>query len=696
MGEFRVHHVKFCDYVPSAIQCIACDRDSGKPCDRLAVGREDGSVEIWSIKDKNWYQEKVVPGSEKRRVDSLAWVSGRLFSCGLQGDITEYNLKTCAPQKTVMYGSAFWCMKPNHSGTHLATGAEDGCVRLFEIDEEGVTFDRSLDPEECRVVTLAWHRSDEVIVTGSINTIRIWNVSTGHAIQRISMPKVSLRNMLTPPDTIVWHVAITSNYTIISGDSTGKTQFWNGRTGTLIKSFLSHKADVLTLCVSDDERSVCSAGVDPTIAQFHLVDKDGSSDTLTWVRSRNLSDRAHSLCHTHDIKALVFAWDQVVSGGTDTNLLVSPAEIEITQKSLKQQTTQIRRLIPALPQRSRVSCAPDAEFLLFQFPAHLEVWKLGSTLATEGSDGETLPLSTQQVKLLELKAKNGEHIACSAISSCGRWLAYSDVERVRMFHLNHSPLSLSKVPALPSSLHPAHLMAFTKTSEKLVLASHQGLIQVIQVDSIQPTVQHSFPPMEDSINQLSVTDNGKFIAAADNKGNIFVYNLDSRKLQCRLPGYKHQPCALAINPHTQHLTIVYTDRTIAEFDFIRKGFSAWTKRLHKVGHHEAWLSRRETITAVTFDPMGPDRMLLQDSQAFYVIDKKKPLPSRYEKLFNRGLGSPPQGESKQHGFSICQRYKPLLYAGYFGKPGWLVVVERPLEDIYESLPSTLPEKKFGT
>ena len=29
-----------------------------KACDRLAVGREDGSIEIWNIRDR-WNQEKV-------------------------------------------------------------------------------------------------------------------------------------------------------------------------------------------------------------------------------------------------------------------------------------------------------------------------------------------------------------------------------------------------------------------------------------------------------------------------------------------------------------------------------------------------------------------------------------------------------------------------------------------------------------
>jgi len=38
--------------------------------------------------------------------------------------------------------------------------------------------------------------------------------------------------------------------TIVSGDSRGKTSFWNGKSGTLVDSYQSHKADVL--CVAAD------------------------------------------------------------------------------------------------------------------------------------------------------------------------------------------------------------------------------------------------------------------------------------------------------------------------------------------------------------------------------------------------------------------------------------------------------------
>lgn len=42
--------------------------------------------------------------------------------------------------------------------------------------------------------------------------------------------------------------------TIVSGDSRGKTSFWNGKTGTLVDSYQTHKADVLAVAVAKDQQ----------------------------------------------------------------------------------------------------------------------------------------------------------------------------------------------------------------------------------------------------------------------------------------------------------------------------------------------------------------------------------------------------------------------------------------------------------
>lgn len=49
---------------------------------------------------------------------------------------------------------------------------------------------------------------------------------------------------------VVWSVAFLSDSTVVSGDSAGKVQFWDGFTGTLFRTHLVTKWDVLVLSVS--------------------------------------------------------------------------------------------------------------------------------------------------------------------------------------------------------------------------------------------------------------------------------------------------------------------------------------------------------------------------------------------------------------------------------------------------------------
>ena len=61
---------------------------------------------------------------------------------------------------------------------------------------------------------------------------RLWDVESGHPLQRMSTGRVE-KNL----ETTVWSVIILSDYTIVSGDSRGKTSFWNGNTGMSVSKF---------------------------------------------------------------------------------------------------------------------------------------------------------------------------------------------------------------------------------------------------------------------------------------------------------------------------------------------------------------------------------------------------------------------------------------------------------------------------
>lgn len=64
---------------------------------------------------------QVIPGRDRRAVEALCWVGRRLFSAGLDGEITEYDLENLRPQYSLeAYGGPVWSLSSNRQGTMLA------------------------------------------------------------------------------------------------------------------------------------------------------------------------------------------------------------------------------------------------------------------------------------------------------------------------------------------------------------------------------------------------------------------------------------------------------------------------------------------------------------------------------------------------------------------------------------------------
>lgn len=70
----------------------------------------------------------------------------------------------------------------------------------------------------------------------------------------------------------MWSVVITDDFVVVSGDSRGITTFWDGKLGTVIDQVNAHKADVLCLCLSDDQNTVYSAGIQIYTSIKHIFE----------------------------------------------------------------------------------------------------------------------------------------------------------------------------------------------------------------------------------------------------------------------------------------------------------------------------------------------------------------------------------------------------------------------------------------
>ncbi|XP_070763785.1 U3 small nucleolar RNA-associated protein 4 homolog isoform X2 [Enoplosus armatus] len=671
MGEFKVHRVRFFDYMPSAIKAMAFNSRT----ERLALARADGALEIFNFAD-NYFQEKVIPGQDGRAVEALCWVGQRLFSAGLNGVITEYDLENLRPRYTVeAFGGPIWTISSNNQGTLLAAGCEDGTVKMFEILEERIQFQRNLDRQKGRILSLSWHPSGTLIAAGMMDMIRIFDAETGHATHRLLVERGI--GATKSKEVVVWSVAFLSDRTIVSGDSAGKVQIWDGLTGTLVRTHLVTKWDVLALSVSQDESSLVAGTSEGTVVQFQFISSTVDQQEKEWVRTRTFKN------HSHDVRVLAHTDTAVVSGGMDTQLVVRPLLDKVEKNT---QESALHKIV--FPHRSLVCCAKKAGLLLFQFPDHLELWSVGESDG-HGKPGDTLRVKRKPEKLIQLKRKGDDHICCSALSPCGGWLAYSTVSSVRLYRLQSNSISVAKVSKLPKDFRSAHQLRFSSDSSKLFASSSRSSVAVVALGQSECKYLHTLKPKSGSrqpVHLLSASEDGKWLATANADREIHVYNLHKLKLHCRVPVYSSCPTAIAIHPATGNLVMVHADQQILEYSLAQKEYTEWSRKLQKQGLHTLWLERDTPVTHVTFNPENPAHILLHDAFMFCIIDQSL--------MTLRSLPEP-ERIRHSHAFKMCKNFQHLMCMSLLEDHS-LVVVERPLLDIMSQLPAPVRQKKFAT
>ncbi|XP_067853699.1 U3 small nucleolar RNA-associated protein 4 homolog [Heptranchias perlo] len=688
MGEFLVHRVRFFDYVPSGIRSMSYN---GRR-DRLAVARLNGSVDILNF-SSNFIQEKVIPGDDRRSIQAICWVGhDRLLSVGLNGEIIEFDLQRLCPKYRLdAFGGPIWCMSCNLEETHLAVGCEDGLIKLFEIVPEKIQFERNLDRQKSRVLSLAWHKSGTMIATGSLDVIRIFDVKSGHCSQRILVDRgvTTLQNR----ECVVWSLWFLSDYSIVSADSTGKVQFWDWKTGTLLKTHPVTNCDVLTLAVNETEDSIAAGTSEGTVVQFQLLAlKSGVADTQ-WIRTKTFKH------HTHDVRAVVHTKSALVSGGVDAQLVIRPLMDKVETKSYE---AALRKVL--FPHRNLVWCSRKANLLLFQFPEQLELWRLGSSGAT-GAPGDVLPISKKPEKLLQLKIKGCDHIRCCALSPCGAGLCSPPSTdsactgyTMRITHHRHCGPEFGEISAAGSSV------AVFCRFHRLFVATHQSRVQV--VDMVTPGSKHTNTLVPKSgehssgnaANHLGVSQfrtNGRAAGVC-----LYCTLMDSSFFQhhCTVPVYNHLPTAMAIHPQTNNLITVHADHQIFEFSISEKQYTEWSRKLQQQGLHPLWVERDTPITHVTFNPKVPSQIILHDTYMFCVIDQSLRLPTGQSQLYNQvtlKVLSVNARKAQEHAFKICKKFKPLLHVELLLDDS-LVVVERPVMEINTQLPAPVRQKKFAT
>ncbi|NWQ84018.1 UTP4 protein, partial [Columbina picui] len=192
-------------------------------------------------------------------------------------------------------GGPIWSMAANGSGTRLAIGCEDGSVKLFQVVPGGIQFERNLDRRKGRILCLSWHPSDSHIAAGSIDILRVLDVSSGQTVQRIM---VNYHVQKVQRECVVWSVIFLASSTIVTSDSFGRVQFWDWQRGTLVESHTVSTSSALSLAVSEKEDSIIVGTSTGATYQLQLLPVRVGSLEKRWVRTKPFQH------HTHDVRAV--------------------------------------------------------------------------------------------------------------------------------------------------------------------------------------------------------------------------------------------------------------------------------------------------------------------------------------------------------------------------------------------------------
>lgn len=535
---------------------------------RLAVGRNNGDIEIWNPKF-NWTHEITLYGSKGTSVEGLCWAvndedtTPRLFSIGGSTYITEWDLSTGLPK--INYDcnvGVIWSMAINKSNTKLAVGSDDGSVCIVDISGGfgSLEHDMICQRQDLRVLSLSWYENDLVIGGCADARIRCWSVSKdtrGRIMGTMRVDKSKTES------TLVWSVnVLPTKRQIISGDSTGSVKVWDLNTFTLLQSFNNHEADVL--CITNDlsEEKVFTAGVDRKIHQYNLV--NASSNKSKWVHSYN------RLLHSNDVRSMAVyeskGYNFLVSGGVEKSIVIQSINLFHDGKYRKLSLCQ---------QQSNIAINSSKKLVVMFQDQQVKIWSVG--------------LSENYKLVAKMVLSDDDNITKVSLNESADLLAVATLSSVKLFHLTpvNNKMIVSKirdtnfdVGAKSVVLVGETLIVLTSSDElyKFNIDVEEQKVELVDEIELPGSLIKSNIPYINNIK--SMICNKDVLILTRFNGAIEVVNLSN------LESYKL--AQLSSTPHltefsqSNTLIVVTDDNKIHEF-FIKNGslesiLTPWSKR----------------------------------------------------------------------------------------------------------------------
>ena len=504
---------------------------------RIVSSGNDGSVLLWEVSEQGLSLKERKKSSEDRMVGVTFSLDGKLAMYergGVTVQLWDVEKSTAIGKPMTAHEYRYY---PNRvlaafgpDGTRLVTvGRDDGTVRLWAVDKEGLTEIDAQATDAQRMTGIAFNNDGTRIVSSDSNTLRMWDAASGAAIG-------------TPLKTDHGLVAVAYSKDmrrIVSASRDGIVQTWyvdeKRETATQIdKVDIGIESSVSSVAFSTDGERMVS-GHYRGILRLWTLDMSGRiTNELPLTGHEGYID---SVAFSRDGKLIVSGdstgnlrlWDAIsgtalgtarkgseqrgyfgasvnsVAFSSDGRLIVSSG----SDRTLRLWNVESSGIIPrGLPQDSSagavvgVAFSPDDRLLVFgdgnDGTLHLwEVEKWGTT------DGEILCCHEGGINSVAF------HLDGKRVVSGG------DDGTVRLW-------SVEKLSARGEPLRAARnwveSVAFSSDGTRIVSGALDGTVRLWRVESLN-SVGGPLTGQESAISMVLVSRDGKLVARGENGGN---------------------------------------------------------------------------------------------------------------------------------------------------------------------------------
>ncbi|KAI8146654.1 WD40-repeat-containing domain protein [Fennellomyces sp. T-0311] len=152
----------------------------------------------------------------------------------------------------------------NPDGKHLATGAEDKQIRIWDIQKKRIR--RVLQGHEQDIYSLEFSRDGSFLVSGSGDrTARIWDWNESRCIHILPIQELDQK------DPGVTSVAISPDGRLVAAGSLDKVvRVWDAQTAQVLERLEGHKDSVYSVAFMPDGKTLVSGSLDKTLRMWQL------------------------------------------------------------------------------------------------------------------------------------------------------------------------------------------------------------------------------------------------------------------------------------------------------------------------------------------------------------------------------------------------------------------------------------------